>query len=68
MSDLTFGNVQRRATAAGLVMSRRGVAIHLRYRDEQANPRTWSGLDASQALEVVSQVSGQGRHREGRVD
>lgn len=68
MSYLTFGDIQRRARAAGLVMSRRGVAIHLRYRDERANPRTWSGLDAAQAAEVVAEIAGQGRHRDGRLD
>lgn len=64
MRDLTFGQIQRRATAAGLVMSRRGLGIHLRYRDGRASDPAWTGLNAAGALSVVEMVerrSGQPR-------
>ena len=57
MPYLTFGTIQRRATAAGLVMSRQGVTIHLRYRNASASARTWSNLDAQQASDIVTAIA-----------
>lgn len=56
MCHLTFGEIQRRATAAGLVMSRRGVLIHLRMRGDEASLGPWTGLDATGALRIVEAV------------
>ena len=58
MRDLTFRDVQREATAAGLVMSRRGVSICLRYRDTRISAQTWLVRHAADALAIVNSLRG----------
>lgn len=53
MGHLTFGEIQRRARAIGLVMSRQGMAIRLRHRNPDASEYDWTGLDAAGALRIV---------------
>lgn len=53
MPYVTFRDVQRRAAATGLVMSRRDDGIHLRFRDPTVSEQTWSGLGALDALDIV---------------
>jgi len=62
MPYFTFGQVQRRATAVGLVMSRKGVDIHLRYRDPESGDESWSGLDARQASHIIDMIAANSRN------
>lgn len=61
MSDILFGEAQRRAKRVGLVMSRRNGAIDLRFRDPSLGNQTWSGLTHDAALEIIYGLSEESR-------
>ena len=57
---VTFGQVQQKAMAAGLVMSRRPDGITIRHREVLDASSGWSRLTVSQALDIIEQVSSEG--------
>ena len=58
MRYLTYGEVQKRAMAAGLVMSRSRMdcTIALRWRDPARGRKEWSKLGIHQADEIIRSI------------